>query len=299
MASTSRSSRRADRLDRGLRGAEPDDADAPLNTVRVHRGGRARDPHPARAVPEQEVRDAIIESGMEGGMQEEMDQLEQVACRSPRADGSRRARTAVRSRPDAISAPAGRSSFVVQRMSAMHERGGAATVEVVSPRGRRTGSAVAPARALGPASTPGERPSQQTATARRRRHRARSVGSPMVMSESNCPAPVEKPSRMASSSTTRAPVVHQHQARLDQVSGRVGGQLAARRQADTVPSTWTHACAAGHGSATGSWSTSSPPTRTSPGSRYGSRTKKPATIASGWPSPAQQLSSPRRLVEAT
>ena len=45
----------------------------------LHRGGRAHDPHHAREHTSKEDRDAHINSGMEGGMQEAMDRLEQVA----------------------------------------------------------------------------------------------------------------------------------------------------------------------------------------------------------------------------
>lgn len=38
----------------------------------------ANDPHAPRAMPSKEVRDAIIDSGMEVGMQEQMDLLEQI-----------------------------------------------------------------------------------------------------------------------------------------------------------------------------------------------------------------------------
>ena len=51
-----------------------------LNTLTLTRAGRAHDADDRGAsTPRQEHRDAHIDSGMEGGMQEAMDLLEQVA----------------------------------------------------------------------------------------------------------------------------------------------------------------------------------------------------------------------------
>ena len=81
----------------------------------------------------------------------------------------------------------------------------------------------------------------------------------------------------------------EQRAGLDQVSGRGGRDLAPRRQRDSAAGLDVDAAALGPNGATiGSCATVCPPIRTSPSGRHGSRTKKPATIASGRPLAAHQ-----------
>ena len=88
---------------------------------------------------------------------------------------------------------------------------------------------------------------------------------PVLRRAAGRPAPGRRPARRASSPRGAQPHGRRRRART-----------RARRA---------------HGSAIGSCATTAPSIRTSPSGRYGSRTKKPATIASGWPLAAHQWSS--------
>ena len=129
-------------------------------------------------------------------------------------------------------------------------------------------------RASSPPSTPERRPSQHTASSSSSlRPRAQRGCRPTVMSESNCAAPAEKPSRSSPSISERPSDTSSGPACTRSPGGSSGSASRCARR--TAPSTCTQRALGPHGAAIGSWATASPSIRTSPSGRQGSRTKKP------------------------